>query len=189
MTLRPRYPLALLVVLMTIAPAAAMPPIPPTTAPVTGEAWEMQLSDRLADLRIEDGRVQVETPEGQIIVDAETFLREIERRQRNRQPDADGRSRLFRVLDITSPIGVLWVATGFLGQFLFAGRMIVQWLASEKEKRSVVPPIFWWMSLAGASMLLVYFIWRQDIVGIVGQATGWLIYGRNLWLLHRRNDE
>jgi lipid-A-disaccharide synthase-like uncharacterized protein len=44
---------------------------------------------------------------------------------------------------------------------------------------------FWWMSLVGASMLLVYFIWRRDIVGILGQATGWFIYIRNLVLIHK----
>lgn len=176
--------LAMAVLLACCAAARAAPP---ATAPaVPGGAWDTQLSDRLADLRIADGRVQVQTPDGPIWVDGEAFLGEIERRQQRRQPGVDGRSRLYRVLDITSPLGVLWVAIGFLGQLLFTGRMIVQWLVSERQRRSVVPPIFWWMSLTGASMLLAYFVWRQDIVGIFGQATGWLIYARNLWLLHRR---
>jgi lipid-A-disaccharide synthase-like uncharacterized protein len=90
-----------------------------------------------------------------------------------------------RVLNVTSPIGIAWVGLGFLGQLMFTGRMLVQWLVSEKERRSVVPPAFWWMSLVGASMLLVYFIWRRDIVGVLGQATGWVIYVRNLWLIYR----
>ena len=89
------------------------------------------------------------------------------------------------LLNVTSPLGVAWVAVGLLGQVLFTGRMVVQWIASEREHRSVVPVAFWWMSLGGATMLLVYFLWRQDIVGVLGQGTGWLIYGRNLWLIHR----
>ena len=74
---------------------------------------------------------------------------------------------------------------GLLGQVLFTGRMVVQWLVSEKQKQSVVPTAFWWMSLIGASMLITYFIWRKDIVGFLGQATGWLIYVRNLWLIYK----
>lgn len=91
----------------------------------------------------------------------------------------------FAPLNITSPIGVAWVALGLLGQVLFTGRMIVQWLTSERSKQSVVPVSFWWMSLTGATMLIIYFIWRQDIVGILGQATGWLIYVRNLVLIYK----
>ncbi len=99
--------------------------------------------------------------------------------------DVSGRGRLYALLNITSPIGVAWVAFGFLGQILFAGRMVVQWLVSERERRSVVPVSFWWLSLAAASMLMVYFVWRKDIVGVAGQATGWLIYVRNLRLIYR----
>lgn len=89
------------------------------------------------------------------------------------------------IFNITSPMGILWVSIGFLGQILFTGRMLVQWFASEKNRRSVVPVAFWWMSLTGATMLLVYFIWRRDIVGIMGQATGWFIYVRNLVLIRK----
>lgn len=96
-----------------------------------------------------------------------------------------GRTRLFALLNITSPVGVAWVALGLLGQVLFTGRMLVQWLASERKRRSVVPTAFWWMSLGGATMLIIYFVWRKDIVGVLGQATGWLIYVRNLRLIYR----
>ena len=82
---------------------------------------------------------------------------------------------LFVIFNVTSAAGLAWVALRFLGQLLFTGRMLVQWLTSEKSKRSVVPVSFWWMSLVGASMLLVYFIWRRDIVGILGQTTSWVI--------------
>jgi len=100
-----------------------------------------------------------------------------------------GRKPLFAILNITSWGGILWVALGLLGQVLFTGRMVVQWLVSEKRKRSVVPVAFWWMSLAGASMLLVYFVWRKDIVGVLGQSTGWFIYVRNLWLIYRERRD
>lgn len=89
------------------------------------------------------------------------------------------------LLNITSPAGAAWVALGLAGQLVFAGRMVVQWVASERRGRSVVPEAFWWMSLAGATMLLIYFVWRRDIVGVLGQATGWWIYVRNLVLLRR----
>jgi lipid-A-disaccharide synthase-like uncharacterized protein len=92
------------------------------------------------------------------------------------------------MLNISSPIGVAWVGLGLLGQVLFTGRMVVQWLVSEKHRRSVVPVSFWWMSLGGATMLLTYFIWRQDIVGVLGQATGWFIYVRNLYFIYRRGQ-
>ena len=95
------------------------------------------------------------------------------------------RGWLFAVFNVTSAIGLAWVAVGLSGQLLFTGRMLVQWFASEKHKRSIVPVSFWWMSLVGATMLLVYFIWRRDIVGILGQATGWIIYIRNLILIRR----
>jgi lipid-A-disaccharide synthase-like uncharacterized protein len=98
--------------------------------------------------------------------------------------DHSHRSLLYRMLNITSPIGFAWVALGLLGQVLFTGRMVLQWLTSEHARRSVVPVGFWWMSLAGASMLLVYFIWRRDIVGVLGQSAGWVIYARNLWLIY-----
>lgn len=91
---------------------------------------------------------------------------------------------LYRVMNIDNPIGIAWVLLGLFGQVLFACRMLVQWLTSEHQKRSVVPVEFWWLSLGGGSMLLVYFIWRQDVVGILGQATGWLIYSRNLYFIY-----
>lgn len=95
----------------------------------------------------------------------------------------------LRLMNITSPWGLAWVGLGLLGQVLFAGRMLAQWLASERLKRSVVPQSFWWMSLAGSSMLIVYFAWRKDIVGILGQGTGWLIYLRNLWLIRTHHGQ
>ena len=102
-----------------------------------------------------------------------------------RQNELRSHGRLFHVLNITTPFGLVWVAVGLLGQALFTGRMIVQWIVSEKEKRSTIPVAFWWMSLAGSSMLVIYFIWRKDVVGVLGQSTGWFVYLRNLLLIHR----
>lgn len=102
--------------------------------------------------------------------------------------DFSGRNRLFAFLNITSPIGIAWVGLGLLGQILFTGRMVVQWLTSERVRRSVVPVAFWWMSLGGAALLVVYFVWRKDVVGILGQSTGFLIYARNLRLIYREED-
>ncbi len=91
---------------------------------------------------------------------------------------------LQRLFNISSPIGFLWVTIGLLGQVLFTGRMLVQWFATEKNRQSVVPPIFWWMSLIGSLMLLTYFLWRRDIVGVLGQSFGLIVYIRNLYFIH-----
>jgi lipid-A-disaccharide synthase-like uncharacterized protein len=90
-----------------------------------------------------------------------------------------------RVLNIRSPVGLAWVAVGLLGQLAFMLRMLVQWLVSERRGRSVVPVGFWWISLVGASMLLAYFAWRRDLVGVLGQSMGFVVYVRNLRLIHR----
>lgn len=92
---------------------------------------------------------------------------------------------LESILNITSPAGVVWVGLGLLGQLVFTGRMLVQWVASERSKKSVIPVAFWWMSLVGAVMLVTYFVWRRDIVGVVGQGTGLFIYARNLMLIRK----
>ncbi|TGQ73106.1 MAG: hypothetical protein E5V49_01655 [Mesorhizobium sp.] len=76
-----------------------------------------------------------------------------------------------------------WVLLGFIAQFFFTMRFVVQWLASEKARRSVVPVAFWFLSLFGGGLLLIYAIQRQDPVFIVGQAMGMFIYVRNLWLI------
>jgi lipid-A-disaccharide synthase-like uncharacterized protein len=61
--------------------------------------------------------------------------------------------------------------------------MLVQGLASERSGKSVVPPMFWWMSLVGSLMLLCYFMWRRDPIGLIGQAFGSFIYLKNiLWI-------
>lgn len=76
-----------------------------------------------------------------------------------------------------------WVVLGFVAQFAFTMRFLVQWIASEKARRSVVPAAFWFFSLLGGTLLLVYAIHREDPVFIAGQALGLLIYVRNIWLI------
>jgi lipid-A-disaccharide synthase-like uncharacterized protein len=92
---------------------------------------------------------------------------------------------LESIFNITSPIGFAWVTLGLLGQLVFTARMLVQWIASERSGRSVIPVAFWWLSLGGAVMLVIYFVWRRDIVGVLGQATGLFVYARNLVLIRR----
>lgn len=82
-----------------------------------------------------------------------------------------------------------WLAVGFLGQALFSARFIVQWLSSERMKKSVIPKAFWYFSVAGGATLLAYAIHRRDPVFIVGQATGLFIYARNLQVLWRERGQ
>ncbi len=69
---------------------------------------------------------------------------------------------------------------GFAAQAIFAARFIVQWIASEKEKRSVIPMAFWYLSLTGGIMLFIYAVYRKDPVFILGQASGLIVYIRNI---------
>jgi len=78
-----------------------------------------------------------------------------------------------------------WLVLGFCAQAMFSARFLVQWIASEKAGKSVVPELFWYFSIGGAAMLLAYAIYRKDPVFILGQAMGFLIYGRNLYLIYR----
>ena len=89
---------------------------------------------------------------------------------------------------MTFDIEPLWLAIGFAGQALFSARFIVQWLVSEKQKRSVIPLAFWIFSVLGGVTLLAYAIHRMDPVIIAGQAGGLIVYARNLWLIHRERQ-
>jgi lipid-A-disaccharide synthase-like uncharacterized protein len=79
----------------------------------------------------------------------------------------------------------LWLIIGLFGQLMFSMRFIVQWIASEKNKKSVVPISFWYFSIAGSFTLLIYSIHRMDPVFILGQSLGSIIYFRNLVLIDR----
>ena len=79
----------------------------------------------------------------------------------------------------------LMVIIGFAGQGLFAMRFIIQWLTSERHARSVIPLAFWYFSIGGGAVLLLYALWRKDPVIICGQGLGLFIYLRNLYLIKR----
>lgn len=79
----------------------------------------------------------------------------------------------------------VWLIVGFIGQALFFGRFLVQWIVSEKSGRSVVPDLFWYFSLSGGLVLTIYVIHRQDPVLILGQGVGLIVYVRNIMLVWR----
>ncbi len=89
------------------------------------------------------------------------------------------------ILSLTK-IELIFLIIGFTGQALFASRFVIQWIYSEKIGRSSIPLIFWYLSIFGGIGLLVYAIFRQDPVIIVGQLFGIFIYLRNLILIYKR---
>jgi lipid-A-disaccharide synthase-like uncharacterized protein len=82
-----------------------------------------------------------------------------------------------------------WIVLGFIAQALFTMRFLVQWIASERAGRSVVPMAFWVFSIAGGILLLVYALYRRDPVFITGQAFGVFIYLRNLYFVVRERGQ
>ena len=81
------------------------------------------------------------------------------------------------------------ILIGYVAQFLFAMRFVVQWIASERAKRSVVPTAFWFFSIGGGFMLLAYALYRKDPVFIIGQAFGLFVYLRNLQFVLRSGGQ
>lgn len=77
----------------------------------------------------------------------------------------------------------VWISIGVIGQLMFTGRFLIQWIQSERLKKSVVPAAFWYLSIGGAAILLTYAVHQRDPVFILGQSTGLMIYVRNLQLL------
>lgn len=135
--------------------------------------------------RAEDGYRFVSPPElaGRGVVSAEALLDEVESQRRAWRERPAFERTLLGFLNITSWKNFVWVAVGLGGQAAFFGRMLVQWLVSEHRGESVVPELFWWLSLGGGACLFLYFVWRVDIVGVLGQSTGVVIYARNLRLI------
>ena len=78
-----------------------------------------------------------------------------------------------------------WVLIGLFGQAMFMMRFVVQWIASEREKKSVMPEAFWYFSLGGGLIVFVYALHQQDPVFILGQSLGVIIYVRNIWFIWR----
>ena len=82
----------------------------------------------------------------------------------------------------------IMIIVGFGGQALFASRFIIQWLKSEGARKSVIPVAFWYFSIGGGAVLLLYAIWRQDPVIMCGQGIGLFIYARNLYFILRPSE-
>jgi lipid-A-disaccharide synthase-like uncharacterized protein len=179
--------LALGALLLCLGSALAAPG-PPATAASNGSASvkvKLEGVDETVEvIRTPDGehRFVLRSEEGPTELSPAEFARRVYAEQADRH-------WFLILLNVTSPIGIAWVAVGLLGQVLFTGRMVVQWLVSERNRRSIVPVSFWWMALGGASMLLIYFLWRKDIVGVLGQTTGWVIYVRNLYFIYRHRSD
>ncbi len=90
---------------------------------------------------------------------------------------------LMSALGAETTSELVWVLVGLGGQVMFMMRFLIQWIVSEKAKKSTIPVSFWWFSIAGAAILLAYAIYRADPVFILGQSLGFFIYARNLWLI------
>ena len=90
---------------------------------------------------------------------------------------------VLTMIGVSSTADAIWVTVGLFGQLMFTGRFIVQWLASEKARRSVVPVAFWYFSILGSMIVLAYGLHKLDLVIILGQLPGTVIYSRNLWLI------
>ncbi len=93
---------------------------------------------------------------------------------------------LLGFFNISSWSNFVWIAIGLGGQAAFFGRMFIQWVVSEKSRQSQVPELFWWLSFIGGVCLFAYFVWRVDVVGVLGQSTGVVIYARNLRLIKKQ---
>ncbi|WP_425053933.1 lipid-A-disaccharide synthase N-terminal domain-containing protein [Psychromarinibacter sp. S121] len=96
----------------------------------------------------------------------------------------DTMQTLFNWLHVDTLTEFWWVVFGLAGQLLFTCRFLVQWIASERERRSVIPIAFWYFSLGGGLVLFTYALYRADPVFVLGQSLGVVIYARNLWLIH-----
>ncbi|MFC3652255.1 lipid-A-disaccharide synthase N-terminal domain-containing protein [Dyella humi] len=83
---------------------------------------------------------------------------------------------------------VLWIGTGLIGQVLFGVRFLVQWLYSEARGQSLIPPAFWYLSVAGGVILLSYAIHQREAVFIIGESVTLAIFLRNLIMLRKEPD-
>tara|TARA_B100000989_G_scaffold12496_1_gene8509 strand:+ start:891 stop:1202 length:312 start_codon:yes stop_codon:yes gene_type:complete len=84
---------------------------------------------------------------------------------------------------------LIWILFGTLGQLIFFSRWIIQWLSSEKNKTSVIPVAFWWCSLIGGIITLIYAHHIGSFPFMLAQAIGIIVYSRNLFLISRRQNE
>jgi len=85
---------------------------------------------------------------------------------------------------IDNTYDLVWLGIGMVAQLMFSMRFIIQWITSERHRKSVVPTAFWWFSLFGGLLLLAYGIQRGEPVILLGQSIGIVIYLRNLWFIY-----
>ncbi len=78
-----------------------------------------------------------------------------------------------------------WIIVGLVAQLMFSGRFLVQWIVSEKKGKSTVPLAFWYLSIAGGVMLLIYAVQRAEPIFVIGQSAGLIVYTRNLMLIYK----
>ena len=88
-----------------------------------------------------------------------------------------------------SRIELIWIGVGFLGQFIFFSRFMLQWFVSEKQKKSVIPIEFWYLSIVGSFFLCAYAIYRKDIVFTLGFSLNLVVYIRNVMLIHKTKKQ
>ena len=91
---------------------------------------------------------------------------------------------LLEYFNITSTRDLIWLTVGIVAQLMFSMRFLIQWISSEKARKSVIPVAFWWFSILGGLLLLAYGLYRGEPVIILGQAFGIVVYARNLWLIY-----
>ena len=96
---------------------------------------------------------------------------------------------LLDYFGIATTADLVWLCVGLAAQLMFSMRFIIQWITSERHRKSVIPNAFWWFSLAGGLMLLVYGLRRGEPVIILGQAFGIIVYLRNLWFIYAVKDQ
>ena len=92
------------------------------------------------------------------------------------------------LLHLSFEANSIWLIVGFIGQGLFFMRFLVQWIATEKAQKSVIPDLFWYFSLSGGAVLFSYALYRQDPVFILGQGLGIFIYLRNLYFVRKNKN-
>ena len=96
---------------------------------------------------------------------------------------------ILAMFGTTSTADAAWLVVGLLGQLMFTARFLVQWFASEKAGKSVVPVAFWYFSIVGGLIVLAYGIRKLEPVIILGQLPGVVIYSRNLWLIQKEKRD
>lgn len=98
-------------------------------------------------------------------------------------------SKVKEIQNVIKNDSYIWYVIGFLGEAIFGSRMLVQWIASEKAKKNIVPELFWYLSLAGSVLVFVYVLHLQDPVLVISKGAGLLVYIRNVVLLKEDQNQ